>query len=231
MKILNLTKNMEERDKLFFSLTIYYNSDIIHVSWGESMKKFIIKICITLLTILLLILIYFSIFNKEKKKEPEEIVVINVSDVTSNTYKCTNDPVEITVTGTSNRGSIVAYSYDDGETWTDESKYTSSINKKVNIKIKDELDNISPTYVYNITNINDSDPVITFPIRTEIQKGESIDLTKNVIANDKCTGRPLKIDISPRTINSNKSGEVTITYTVTGTNNKIITKSRKILIN
>ncbi len=212
-------------------MTIYYNNDIIHVSWGENMKKFIIKISITLVTILLLILIYFSIFNQNKKQEPKEIVVINVLDVVSNTYKCTNNPVEITVTGESNKGSIVSYSYDDGETWTEKSKYTSSINKKVNIKIKDELNNVSSTYVYNITNINDSDPVITFPIMTEIKQGEQIDLTKNVIANDKCTGRPLKVDINPSSINTNTSGEISIVYTVTGTNNKIITKTRHIFIN
>lgn len=195
------------------------------------MKKFIIKISITLVTILILILIYFSIFNKKKEVTTEEIVNINVLDVISSTYKCTNDPVEITVTGESNKGKIIQYSYDNGETWTEKSTFTSSTNKNINIKIKDELDNVSSTYIYSITNINDSDPIVKFPINTEIKKGESIDLTKDVISNDRCTGRPLKIVVSPSTINTNKSGEVTITYTVTGTNNKTITKTRKILVN
>ena len=94
----------------------------------------------------------------------KKIIVYNkapvINKIISNPSDWTKQDVTLTVEANDENGiglGDMAYSFDDGVTWQEESSMTFSENQAVKIKVKDKLENISE-YDYEIKNIDKIGP-------------------------------------------------------------------------
>ena len=93
--------------------------------------------------------------NKIDKTKP------TISSVTGNPTSWINQNVTLTVTATDAASGVAYYSFDNGSTWQAANTKSYSSNQTVNIKVKDDVGNISDATTVTINKIDKTKPTIS----------------------------------------------------------------------
>jgi len=179
--------------------------------------------------IVLIVSILFSIlfgylYIREIGKRP----LVDYPTYTLSTSEWTNGNVVITITNPSDK--ISGYSFDGGKNYQEENTYEVIENSNFELIVKDKNGRLSKKIPIVIRNIDKEPPVITTENITTIEAGKQFSLKNGVIVTDEGSGVNGNYVVTPNTLDTNKAGTYTFTYTAFDKVGNYTEKQRTIVV-
>ena len=178
---------------------------------------------ITLIVSILLSILFGYLYTRELSKRP----LINYPSYTLSTNDWTSENVVITV---ESNDKISEYSFDGGNNYQESNTYEVLENGNYEIIVKDRNGRLSKKVAFAIRNIDKEPPVITTENITTIEAGKQFSLKNGVIVTDEGSGVNGNYVVTPNTLDTNKPGTYTFTYTAFDKVGNYTEKQRTIVV-